>query len=508
MKHVWPAVRTVFAGPSPYWLTRFVFLRALGFVYLFAFLSLANELLPLVGSDGLLPAGLFLERVAAAHGGRLEAFLALPTLFWLDVSDGILLATCWTGVALSLAVLLGYANGILLLLLWLLDLSLVHVCQIWSGFFWETLLLETGLLAVFLCPLLDGRPFPRTPPPLAVVWLLRWMLFRLMLGAGLIKIRGDSCWSDLSCLIHHFETQPNPHPASWWFHNLPASVHRLGVLFNHFVELVVPWFALAPRTLRTIAGGLLLLFQLVLISSGNLAFVNWLTLAAVLVCFDDRLLRRVLPARLVAAADRASAAARPSRVQGFAVAGFCLLVAILSVAPVKNLLSSSQVMNASFEPLHIVNTYGAFGSVGKWRNEVVLQGTRDEPGPRATWTDYEWKCKPGDPLRRPCLITPYHYRFDWMIWFAAMSDYRRHPWVAHLGWKLLHNDPGALSLLAENPFPDEPPRYIRAELYRYEFTSPAEETDAWWRRRRIASYLPPLSIDNEKLRRFLRAHGW
>ena len=228
----------------------------------------------------------------------------------------------------------------------------------------------------------------------------------------------------------------------------------------------------------------------------------------IVACFDDALLQRILPARLVAAAERAKQRARPSRAQPYCVAAFFLLVAYLSIAPVQNLMSSSQLMNTSFERLHIVNTYGAFGSVGKWRNEIILEGTYDELGPAARWREYDWKCKPGDPRERPCLITPYHYRLDWLIWFAAMSEYRRHPWLAHLVWKLLHDDPGAISLLESSPFPDGPPRYIRAELYRYEFTSPEEETDAWWRRRRIASYLPPLSVDNERFREFLGAHGW
>ncbi len=217
----------------------------------------------------------------------------------------------------------------------------------------------------------------------------------------------------------------------------------------------------------------------------------------------------MLPARLVAASERAKAAARPSRGQTWAVAGYALLVAVLSIAPIRNLIGSSQIMNTSFDRLSLVNTYGAFGSVGQVRNEIILQGTRDEVINEATvWKEYEWKCKPGDPMRRPCLITPYHYRLDWLIWFAAMTDYRKYPWVTHAVWKLLHNDPGVLSLLANDPFPDEPPRYIRGELYRYEFTRLGEDTEAWWRRERVGSYLPPLSTDNENLKTFLKAYGW
>jgi hypothetical protein len=147
--------------------------------------------------------------------------------------------------------------------------------------------------------------------------------------------------------------------------------------------------------------------------------------------------------------------------------------------------------------------------VGRHRDELILEGTPDEVITQETvWIEYEWKCKPGDPQRRPCFVTPYHYRLDWLIWFAAMSNYERHPWVVHLIWKLLHNDPGALSLLADNPFPEKPPRFVRIELYRYEFTDWGDDSDAWWKRRRIREYLAPLSADNERFREYLEAHGW
>jgi hypothetical protein len=493
---------------SSYWLARFVILRWLGFVYLVAFVSLANQLLPLLGSQGLLPVGLYLDRITPG-GGRLAGFLQAPSLFWLDASDGFLLGACWLGVALSGVVLLGYANAVILTALWFLYMSFVHVGQTWFSFGWEIQLLETGVLGIFLCPLIDGRPFPRTPPPRAVFWLLRWLAFRIMLGAGLIKLRGDPCWQEFTCLLSYYETQPVPHPLSWYFHALPPWILKLGVAFNHFVELVVPWFAFGPRRARHAAGALLVAFQLALIAGGNLSFLNWLTILPALACFDDSLWRRVLPGRWVAASQRAAATHRPSRWHSGAATALVAVVAVLSIGPVANLLSSRQVMNSSFDRLHLVNTYGAFGSIGRHRDEVVLQGTSDAVITEASiWKEYEWKCKPGDPMRRPCLITPYHYRLDWLIWFAAMTSYANHPWVVHLGWKLLHNDPGALSLLETNPFPDEPPRYVRAELYRYEFTSPNDDSGAWWKRRRLRGYLPPISADNAELHRFLRRHRW
>ena len=501
-------LRAQFTETSPYWLTRFALLRALGFVYLIAFLSLGNQLLPLIGSHGLLPAVDLLE-LDPRHPTRFAAFLDYPTLFWFSCTDAFLMTSCWIGAALSVAVFLGYANAIMLIALWFLYLSFVQIGQTWYGFGWEYQLLETGFLAIFLCPLLDGRPFPRTPPPIVVVWLLRWLLFRVMLGAGLIKLRGDPCWSELSCLDFHLETQPIPHPGSWLYHNLPGWIHRTGVAVNHLVEVVAPFFVFGPRIARHVAGALMVGFQIVLVSSGNLAFLNWITLVAALACFDDSIWRRILPARLVAISERAAQTSRASRAGLAAVAALAVTVVVLSANPIANLLSNRQIMNTSFDRLHLVNSYGAFGSVGRHRDEVILEGTRDDIVSEATiWREYEWKCKPGDPHRRPCFVTPYHYRLDWLIWFAAMSDYERHPWVVHLIWKLLQNDSGALSLLAGNPFPEGSPKFVRAELYRYEFTDWGDASGAWWKRRRVRDYIAPLSLDNARLRAYLERHGW
>ena len=252
-----------------YWLTRFLFLRLLGLIYFVAFLSLSQQVLPLIGSDGLYPASLYLDRILDGAGDRWQAFRELPTVFWLGCSDHALQVFAELGVGLSAVLLLGFANVPLLIALWALYMSFVHIGQLFYGYGWEILLLETGFLAIFLVPLLNPRPFPQsTPPAPPVLWLLRWVLFRVMLGAGLIKWRGDPCWRDLTCMMFHYETQPLPNPVSWYLHHLPPVVHRLEVLFNHFVELVAPWFLFAPRKLRHLAGAFLVLFQLLLIISG------------------------------------------------------------------------------------------------------------------------------------------------------------------------------------------------------------------------------------------------
>ena len=478
-------------------------------MYFFAFLSLAVQVIPLVGQDGLLPADRFLARLEEHFGSRTAGFLRFPSLFWIDFSDPLLMTLAWTGVGLSLVVLCGYANALMMTALWVLYFSFVSIGQDWYGYGWEIQLLETGVLGIFLCPLTDGRPFPKRAPPAPVIWLLRWLAFRIMLGAGLIKIRGDACWRDLTCLYTHYVTQPIPNPLSRTLHFMPGWFHKGGALFNHLVELVCPWFAFGPRLLRHAAGALLVVFQVILILSGNLSFLNYLTIVPALACFDDTLLRRLLPRRLVARSDRAAAEAAPSRGQAIAAWALAAVVAVLSINPILNLFSTQQRMNTSFDRLHLVNTYGAFGSVGEERREIVFQGTSDEAITGATvWREYDFWCKPGDPMRRPCVIAPFQPRLDWQIWFAAMSRPERYPWTLHLVWKLLHNDPATLRLLAPNPFPESPPRFIRAAYFKYEFAPPGDPSGAWWKRTYLGDWLPPLSAGDPRLRRALLAYGW
>jgi hypothetical protein len=506
--------------PATYQLTRFLILRLLGLVYTVAFLVAVLQLDPLLGSDGLLPAATFLERVRAASGSTAAAALELPTLFWFDWSDSALHMAAWIGLALSIAVLLGATNALLQLVLWGLYLSFVHVGQLFYGYGWETQLCETGALAVFLCPIGSLRPFPRRAPPVVVIWLFRWLIIRIMLGAAAIKLRGDPCWRDFTCLVYHYETQPIPNPVSWWLHARPRWLHVGGVAFNHFVELVAPFLVLGPRRLRVLAGVCFAAFQIVLIISGNLSFLNWLTIVPALACFDDHALARLFPRRLRERAlrpraGRSEPADQPDRLEGptalhrgvaWAFAG---LVAVLSINPALNLFSSQQAMNRSYDRLSLVNTYGAFGAVGRERDEIIIEGTRDAViGPDTEWRAYEFPCKPGDLARRPCVISPYHYRLDWQLWFAAMSSVGREPWLVHLVAKLLEGDANVKRLLAVDPFPDAPPRFIRILRYRYELTRPGDRSTNWWRRAYRDEYLRPVGRDDAELRRYLERYGW
>ncbi|PSR55678.1 membrane protein [Adhaeribacter arboris] len=492
-----------------YWLTRFVILRMLGVIYAIAFLVAVNQIIPLIGSHGLLPVELYLSRVSTALGSNTAGFLRLPSLFWFWHSDAALLTVVWSGLLLSGVVAAGYANALMLGVLWILYLSVKHVGQEWYGYGWEIQLTETGFLAIFLGPLLDLRPFPKQEPPFPIIVLFRWLIFRIMLGAGLIKIRGDEIWRDATALYYHFETQPIPGPWSRWFHFLPHPVLKIGVWFNHLGELIAPWFVFWPRLARHIAGVVIVLFQLNIMLSGNLSFLNWLTIIPALACFDDGFWARLLPRQLVRKAEIAAVNAvesKPMRITAWVVTA---LITLLSIQPAVNLLSPSQIMNTSFDPLGLVNTYGAFGTVGKERLNVVFEGTMDQDSTdKAHWKPYIYQGLPVLLDQRPPQIAPYQLRLDWQMWFAAMSSPEEYPWTLHLIWKLLHNDPGVVGLFAHNPFPQQPPRYIRAILYRYTFAEPGNPPGHWWKRERVGIWLPALSTNDPRLTDFLKSYGW
>jgi len=535
--------------PRDYGLTRWLILRLLGLVYVCAFVGLLRQGPALLGEDGLTPVGSYLDALRA-NG---QTFWDVPSLLWLNSSDAALSLWAWLGLALSIALLVGYANTISLLVLWVIYGSFVRTGQLWFSFGWELQILETTVLAAFLAHAWDPRPLKAPPPSRIAIGLMRWLALRIMLGAGLIKLRGDACWTELTCLDYHFETQPIPNPLSAWVHHLPHWVHAIGVVLNHVTELLLPLFAFGPRRLRLVAGVGMAAFQIVLIISGNLAFLNWLTLVPILACFDDEFLRRFAPARLrrwlatrippavardpkqlvfafgaallwflvwppifgelpapiqvalalvlgafmilIAIGQRATITSPGRRLDGTQLALGCLLalVALKSLPVVGNLVGSGrQAMNRSYDRLELVNTYGAFGSVGGTRHELIIEGTRDPDPATATWQAYELPCKPGDLARRPCILGPYHLRLDWLIWFAAMSEQPRDPWVLRLVEKLLAGDRTIRTLLAVDPFHGEPPTYVRIRRFAYHLQPLG--ADAWWTRDHEQLWLPPVSL--------------
>ena len=411
-----------------------------------------------------------------------------------------------SGLILSILVMFGLTNAIAQFLLWMTYMSFVHVGQVFYGFGWESILLEFGFLSIFMCPIKSVRPFPKAyPMPAFIQPLMMWFLFRIMFGAGLIKIRGDSSWLDLTALYYHFETQPIPNSFSWFFHFLPKPILRMGVLFNHFVELIVPFFYFFSYKLRYIAGGLTILFQMSLILSGNLSWLNWLTVIIALACFNDDFYLKKIPLFLKKHYEKVKdLSIQYTASTQWVLISFLCLILVLSMNPFLNLWSKNQLMNASFDPFHIVNTYGAFGHVGKSRYEIIILGTREKHLNKDTvWQEYQFKGKPGDVFKSPPIYAPYHYRLDWQIWFAAMSHYQQHPWLVHFIYKLLQKDVIAEGLLASIPF-EEKPYYIKADLYQYQFNKNYFKEGAWWSGSFIREYLPPLSLGMPSLETFIR----
>lgn len=465
-----------FTAPD-YWIGRLVFQRGLAVVYLVAFLGSALQFRPLLGEHGMLPIPRFV---------RLMPFKQAPSVFQLRYTDGFFAVCAWGGCAVSAALAAGagdlvplWAAMVLWLVPWVLYLSIVNVGQTWYGFGWESLLLETGFLAVFL-----GND--EVGPPIVVLFLLRWLLFRLEFGAGMIKMRGDECWRKLTCLYYHHETQPMPGPLSWFFHHLPAPLHRVEVAASHFTQLVVPFLLFFPQPVATVAAALMIATQLWLVASGNFSWLNWLAIVPALSVV-----------RFPGGGPPGPLPATPPWYEAVVLVVAAGLV-LLSYRPARNLVSRRQLMNASFDPLHLVNTYGAFGSVSRLRYEVVLEGTADDrPHENADWREYQFRGKPGDPRHWPRQFAPYHLRLDWLMWFLPLSPAYAGAWFGALVERLLEGDRDTLRLLRHTPFPPEaPPRFVRARLFRYEFTDWRElrETGACWKRVYVRDFLSPTRI--------------
>jgi hypothetical protein len=324
-------------------------------------------------------------------------------------------------------------------------------------------------------------------PPAPILWLLVWLLFRVEFGAGLIKLRGDRCWRDLTCLEYHHETQPLPGPTSRFFHHLPRPLHRAEVLANHVTQLVVPFLLFLPQPVASIAAVVVIVTQGWLVSSGNFAWLNLLTITLAFAAIDD--------ARLGWLVSLPAPGPMPTWFAVVVIAVTVLMLA-LSVWPVLNMASGRQLMNAGITPVHLGNSYGAFGSVTREREEVVLEGTDDpDGGDDADWREYGFRAKPGDPYRRPPQLAPYHRRLDWLMWFAPLAPRMARGWLPGLLDRLLEADAPTLRLLRHDPFHGERPAWVRARLFRYRFTTRAErrETGAWWHRELIGDYLPARS---------------
>ncbi len=474
--------------------TRSLFLRGLGLIYLIAFVSLWTQIIPLSGQNGIQPAGEILRSAKEQLGTK--AFLAAPTLCWLSASDASLHAQCAAGVLASSILMAGFFPAATLAALWLLYLSLSVAGDVFLGFQWDNLLLETGLLALFFAPM--SRTIRSGARPSTIMLFgLRWLLFRLMFESGCVKLLSrDPSWASFTALRFHYETQPLPTMFGWYAHQLPGSVHSATTLLMFVIELVLPFLIFGPRPARIVTAAVFAVFQIGIAATGNYGYFNILSILLCLVLLDDGILAKF--------SRNSSAEIRPAGTNRWAwpgpiiaaVASVVLLVSAIQLLAmfrvIRTLPQPFLGLYAAVHPFRSINQYGLFAVMTRKRTEIVIEGSTDQ----RDWRPYVFRYKPQDLERPPRWVAPHQPRLDWQMWFAALGDYQHNPWFINLCMRLLQGQPEVLGLLEKNPFPGVPPQYIRATSYTYHFTDAATraKTGRWWERDLEGTYCPPLSI--------------
>src|SRR5436190_3525425 len=490
--------------PSTYFWARRWFLRALGLIYLIAFVSLWVQVEGLVGSNGVSPVSQFLPAAHEQLGPHAYSFL--PTLCWFNSSDAFLHLLCGGGVVLSLLLIFEVAQVLCLVTLFVFYLSLTVAGQTFLSFQWDILLLETGFLAIFFAPwhlwtkknlLRPGSATPAAAPvSRAALFLLKVLLFKLMVMSGVVKLTsGDDCWWNLTALDYHYWSQPLPTIFGWWADQHPEWFKHFSVGFCMAVEIIAPFFIWAPRRPRLIAAGLMIFLQLVIALTGNYCFFNLLTLALCLLLIDDG----------VAASRSDPRTFRTAKPLHDYLSTYSAIIVLIVTLPINGWLvftafkpDAAWPRTLAFayqhlEPFRIVNGYGLFRVMTKDRREIMDEGSADG----IDWLPYEFKWKSGDVNRAPGWCAPHQPRLDWQMWFAALGTPEQNPWFTRLAVCLLKGKLDVARLFAHDPFPNQPPRYIRAILFRYRFTTAKEhrQTGAWWKREELGEYLPAVSLE-------------
>ena len=498
--------------PARFALTQWIFVRFLAVIYAIAFGSLTVQVKGLLGAHGILPVGDYLKAVAENAG--VARYFFVPTVFWINYSDAALVGVCWAGVAVAALVLAGFFERAGLAILFVLYLSLSSAGQEFLSFQWDSLLIEAGFLAIFLG---NAR---------IVVWLFRWLLFRLMFMSGAVKLLShDKTWRSLTALSFHYWTQPLPNRISWYMAQLPDWFQHMSTAFVLGVELVIPFLIFAPRRLRIFGAKWLLILQVLIFLTGNYTFFNLLAMAMCVFLFDDRSFERWLkpprfpgfpqgdplahargynPARQggdpehVETPERWLKPRSPATPERLVVALVTALVLTIGLSRMVETFSGEPVepLHAIVKytaPLEIVNSYGLFAMMTTSRPEIIVEGSMDGE----TWRSYSFPYKPGDVARAPRWAEPHQPRLDWQMWFAALGNYRENPWFVNFAVKLLEGSPEVRGLLEADPFGGRAPQYVRAVLYDYSFTDAEERrrTGNWWKREIHGPlYLPPVGL--------------
>jgi hypothetical protein len=435
-----------------------MFLRAMGVIYVAAFVSFGVQAAGLIGSHGILPTAEYLDAVKQAAGGW--ALWYAPSVFWASAGDRAITAVWAIGAICGLVAVIGWRQRWVLAVCWVMWLSLCSVGQDWLSFQWDLLLVETGFLAMF------------ASEAFLIVWLFRFLDFRLMFMSGVVKLAsGDTAWRSLEAMKYHYETQPLPTPLAWWMHQLPGAVQRATTAAVFVIELLVPLLFFAPRRFRVIAAWVTIGFEVLILLTGNYAYFNWLAIALCLWLFIEPADRRI--------AWRTAALA-------VAIGGLGVLTLLVEVGV--PLPSVALRLMAAVDPLRIVNGYGLFAVMTTTRPEIIVEGSNDGEN----WQAYEFRYKPGDPRRPPPVVAPHQPRLDWQMWFAALGIVQQNRWFVAFVEKLLRGEPAVLRLLAHNPFGSTPPKWVRARVFQYHFTGNGEP--GWWRREESGVYLGPASL--------------
>ena len=485
-------------GRPTWYLTRRLFIIILGLIYFTAFLSFGTQIDGLIGNEGILPAQNYLRGVESQLDS--ERFWKLPTVFWIDASDRFLKNICLVSSVISLLVIAGYIQVFGLFLLWLFYLSLFNVGQQFLGFQWDALLLETGFLAIFFAPLNWRSKLENELPPSPWVLILFWfLLFRVMFTSGWMKLAsGDPTWNNLSALLYHFETQPLPTWIGWYAHQLPQWFQEYLVITVFFIQLVVPFFIFGPGRIRYAAATVLILFQVLILLTGNYCFFNILTIALCLLLFDDGAIKKLFLGKWEVILKKTRNRIPEWKkwlleLTGQVVLAISIFLYIVPLFVSRESYPSTFISTMNMiRPFHIVNRYGLFAVMTTSRPEIFIKGSIDGK----EWKTYKFKWKPEKLNKAPAFVAPHQPRLDWQMWFAALSNYKRNPWLIHFMTRLLQGSQPVIDLLESNPFPEKPPKYIQAVVYDYWFTDleTKEKTAHWWKREFKGNYTPVLQL--------------
>lgn len=460
---------------------RWLFLRALGAIFLSAFFSLAFQIHGLVGERGILPAGEYLAQVAGVLDPVRRVWMA-PTVLWLSAGDGALTVVVLAGMAASILLMVNLWPRAMVAACTVLFLSCIAVLQDFSAYQSDGMLLEAGFLSCFFAPrgVRPGLGAEDPPSPFSL-FMLRWEWFRIYFCSGVVKLAsGDPHWRDFTAMDEYYQNGPLPTWLGWYAQHLPHGYHAFTVAFTLGVELLLVWAVFLPRRYRVACFAIVTPMQVGIIATANYAFLNYLVLVLGVLLLDDRTLSRLrfaLPRALPRPAGRVRRAVERG------VLGFALYATVAAfLFPAGALGAPARVL----DPFRVANAYGLFATMTEARYEVEFQGSRDG----VHWTPYRFRFKPQDVREAPGIYAPYQPRFEWNLWFASLGPWRQSAWVVLAQQRLLEGSPPVLRLFRADPFHGRPPVMVRTVLYQYWFTDRATHraTGAWWRRRELGLF--------------------